>query len=76
GERLAILPGHWGSWTYLAFAGHIEAKTWLGSMSTHSLSGLGGGRLAAGQTLTRSSDRGLAMTGHVIGPFRSSRTSG
>ncbi|MBY2917397.1 biotin-dependent carboxyltransferase family protein [Rhizobium leguminosarum] len=52
GERLAIRPGHWGSWTYLAFAGHIEAKTWLGSMSTHSLSGLGGGRLAAGQTLT------------------------
>lgn len=52
GERLAIRPGHWGNWTYLAFAGRLEAKGWLGSLSTHILSGLGGGRLLAGQTLT------------------------
>jgi biotin-dependent carboxylase-like uncharacterized protein len=49
GERLAIRPGLWGSWTYLAFAGRLEAPAWLGSTSTHALSGLGGGRLEAGQ---------------------------
>ncbi|WP_082557356.1 biotin-dependent carboxyltransferase family protein [Ensifer sp. Root127] len=52
GERLAIRPGHWGSWSYLAFAGDLLTKTWLGSQSTHGLSGFGGGRLATGQTLT------------------------
>ena len=52
GERLAIRPGHWGSWTYLAFAGRIEVQGWLGSLSTHALSGLGGGRLASGQRLS------------------------
>ena len=52
GERLAIRPGHWGSWTYLGFAGTLAASEWLGSASTHALSGLGGGRLATGQQLT------------------------
>lgn len=52
GERLAIRPGHWGNWTYLAFAGRLDARGWLGSLSTHVISGLGGGRLVAGQTLT------------------------
>lgn len=52
GERLAIRPGHWGSWTYLAFAGRLDAQGWLGSFSTHALSGLGGGRVASGQRLT------------------------
>lgn len=51
GERLAIRPGHWGSWTYLAFAGRLDAQGWLGSLSTHALSGFGGGRLVAGQRL-------------------------
>src|SRR5262249_46302178 len=51
GERIAIRPGHWGSWTYLAFAGRLVAREWLGSVATHLLSGLGGGRLAAGQNL-------------------------
>ena len=51
GERLAIRPGHWGSWTYLAFAGRLDAHGWLGSASTHASSGLGGGRLVSGQTL-------------------------
>lgn len=52
GERLTIRPGPWGSWTYLAFAGNLEAESWLGSVSTHALSGFGGGRLRAGQKLT------------------------
>ena len=52
GERLSIRPGPWGSWTYLAFAGRLEVGSWLGSVSTHALSGFGGGRLEAGQKLT------------------------
>ena len=48
GQRLAILPGPWGSWTYLAFAGQMAATAWLGSSATHALSDLGGGRLVAG----------------------------
>jgi allophanate hydrolase len=52
GSRLIIKPGVWGSWTYLAFAGELQCKRWLGSASTHAPSGLGGGRLAVGQRLT------------------------
>ena len=52
GERLAIRPGPWGSWCYLAVAGQLQAARWLGSASTHALSGFGGGRLAAGTVLT------------------------
>ena len=52
GSRLSIRIGPWGSWTYLAFAGRLQASTWLGSASTHSISGFGGGRLVAGQRLT------------------------
>jgi biotin-dependent carboxylase-like uncharacterized protein len=52
GEKLAIRPGPWGSWSYLAFAGTLQTPTWLGSASTHMLSGFGGGKLSAGQQLT------------------------
>lgn len=52
GERLTVRPGHWGSWTYLAFAGALETREWLGSASTHAISGFGGGRLVNGQQLT------------------------
>ncbi|SDN88854.1 biotin-dependent carboxyltransferase family protein [Ensifer sp. YR511] len=52
GEKLAIRPGPWGSWCYLAFAGVLQTATWLGSASTHMMSGFGGGRLGAGQQLT------------------------
>ena len=48
GQRLSIRPGGWGNWTTLAFAGHIQAKRWLGSTATHALSGFGGGTLALG----------------------------
>lgn len=51
GQRLAIRPGHWGSWCYLALAGQIRAEEWLGSLSTHAPSGFGGGRLVAGDDL-------------------------
>lgn len=52
GEKLTIRPGPWGSWCYLSFAGVLQSQHWLGSVATHALSGFGGGRLAAGQTLT------------------------
>ena len=51
GQRLTIRPGPWGSWTYLAFAGQLAATDWLGSAATHTLSGLGGGQLMAGQEI-------------------------
>lgn len=51
GERLTIRGGASGSWCYVAFAGAMQAQSWLGSTATHYLSGLGGGQLLAGQTL-------------------------
>lgn len=51
GDRLTIRPGPWGNWCVLAFAGQLGATEWLGSQATHWASGLGGGRLAAGDTL-------------------------
>jgi biotin-dependent carboxylase-like uncharacterized protein len=42
GSKLRIRTGAWGSWTYLAFAGQLDADSWLGSSSTHMGSGLCG----------------------------------
>lgn len=52
GQVLRIRPGFRGSWCYLALAGALEAQEWLGSASTHTMSGLGGGALVPGQVLT------------------------
>lgn len=51
GERLTVRSGPWGNWTCLAFAGQVQAPSWLGSRATHSTSGFGGGGLVAGQEL-------------------------
>jgi biotin-dependent carboxylase-like uncharacterized protein len=51
GSSLTIRPGSWGSWTYVAFAGRLLAKAWLGSYSTHASSGFGGGCITKGQSL-------------------------
>jgi allophanate hydrolase len=51
GERLTIRPGLWGSWTYVTFAGHLQAQAWLGSRATHGPSGFGGGRLKTGDSV-------------------------
>ena len=61
GEQLAIRPAHWGSWCYLAFAGSLECGEWLGSASTHALSGLGGGRIATASAC------GSGMRSHAPG---------
>jgi len=50
GDKISIRAGVWGSWAYLAFAGHVEAAQWLGASATHALSGFGGGALSAGDT--------------------------
>jgi len=50
-KRLTITVGPWGSWTYLAFAGTLDAALWLQSHSTHSQSGFGGGKLNKGNAL-------------------------
>jgi biotin-dependent carboxylase-like uncharacterized protein len=52
GARLTIRDGCAGNWACLALAGHITAPAWLGSTATHALAGLGGGRIAAGDTIT------------------------
>jgi biotin-dependent carboxylase-like uncharacterized protein len=51
GSSVTIRPGPWGSWTYVAFAGRLVAKAWLGSYSTHASSGFGGGCITKGQSL-------------------------
>ncbi len=50
GDRLAIRPGFWGSWCYLAFA-EIAAEAWMGALATHAPSGLGAGALREGMDL-------------------------
>lgn len=52
GESLQIRRGHWGSWTYLALAGEVQAPVWLGHTATHTTSGFGGGLLATGAEIT------------------------
>lgn len=52
GERLAIRAGTSGSWGYLAVAGTLQTRAWLGSAATHAVSGFGGGALRAGDVLT------------------------
>jgi allophanate hydrolase len=52
GERLVIRRGPWGAWCYLAFAGGLVAKPWLGSAATHSQSGFGGGRVMTGDNVS------------------------
>ncbi|MEM6408438.1 MAG: biotin-dependent carboxyltransferase family protein [Pseudomonadota bacterium] len=51
GQRLSIRGGAWGSWAYLAFAGKLKARDWLGSAATASMTNFGGGALEPGQEL-------------------------
>lgn len=56
-DRLTLRPGPWGSWCCIAFAGKIQSRTWLRSAATHASSGLGGGALAVGRSITIDSPR-------------------
>ncbi|MBE9607146.1 biotin-dependent carboxyltransferase family protein [Acetobacteraceae bacterium H6797] len=62
GSELVIRPGFWGCWAYLAFAGEMRVEPWLGSVSTHGPTGLGGGKLKDGQSLVVDAVRCLAGT--------------
>jgi 5-oxoprolinase (ATP-hydrolysing) subunit C len=59
GDVLQIRPGSAGNWGIIAFSSAIDARHWLGSASTHSQSGLGGGLLQAGKSfcISGSSER-------------------
>ena len=52
GDTLKIRPGSWGSWCYLAFAGQIDAPSWLNSYSVHLNSGVCGKPLQQGDMLS------------------------
>lgn len=62
GEKITIRAGAWGSWCYLAFAGALDVPEWLGSVATHTLSGMGGGTLKSGDF--------LRVTGAELRPAR------
>jgi biotin-dependent carboxylase-like uncharacterized protein len=68
GQSLRLQAGAWGSWAYLAFAGTLESKAWLGSTATHAASGFGGGKLAAEMDLVVSVARVLENTGPLPCP--------
>lgn len=68
GQSLSVRPGPWGCWTYLCFAGQLQAPVWLGSTATHGPSGLGGGRVMPGQDLTIADARVLAREGPIPCP--------
>ncbi|MEI6097568.1 MAG: biotin-dependent carboxyltransferase family protein [Alphaproteobacteria bacterium] len=51
GQSLTLRAGDWGSWALIGFAGQVRGTEWLGSLSTHSQSGLGGGAVTTGQRL-------------------------
>jgi allophanate hydrolase len=77
GARLVIRDGAASNWATLAFAGTIEAPRWLGSAATLALAGLGGGKLAAGDTITinaapvaESGSRAIVPPPAVSGPIR------
>jgi biotin-dependent carboxylase-like uncharacterized protein len=73
GSRLAIRPGAAGSWCYVAVAGHIDLPPVLGSLSTHTRSGLGGlaGRaLQAGDRLPIADPRTVDQgPGEIVAPW-------
>lgn len=57
--ELAIKPGRWGSWCYVAIAGTIDWPVWLGSRST--LVALP----ATGRPLTRDDELSISKTWHL-----------
>lgn len=65
GQQLRIRGGVAGNWACLAFAGLLGASNWLGSRSTHALSGLGGGMIRAGDTLSVDGPRIVDRLGPV-----------
>ncbi len=68
GQTLTLRSASEGNWAYLGFGGALDASTWLGSASTHRLSGLGGGSLIDGQLLTVTARSCVAAGGAIPAP--------
>jgi biotin-dependent carboxylase-like uncharacterized protein len=75
GERLRIVPGRFGVWAYLAPQGGIDAAPVMGSLATHTRSGLGplGGRVLDAGTIiplraASADDTELALFEPVVPP--------
>ncbi len=66
GSKLRIRTGVWGSWAYLAFAGQLNAQSWLGSQSTHMGSGLCGASFTQGDIIKIEDPKVLE---NASGPF-------
>ncbi|MEM7140684.1 MAG: biotin-dependent carboxyltransferase family protein [Actinomycetota bacterium] len=51
GAMVTVRPAGGCRWGYLAPAGFVQAAGWLGSVATHTSSGLGGGSVATGDRI-------------------------
>jgi len=70
GSKLQIRPGPWGSWCYLAFAGHMDVPDWLNSTSTHIGSNLCGRPLKAQDVISVQDTRTLdGVSGQIFDPI-------
>jgi biotin-dependent carboxylase-like uncharacterized protein len=69
GDQIAVASGPSGSWAYLAVAGELVAPRWLGHTATHSLSGLGGGRVTAGLDVEVSAARADPILDGAVAVF-------
>jgi biotin-dependent carboxylase-like uncharacterized protein len=65
GVRLSVRAGESGAWTYVAVGGHIDVPPVLGSVSTHTRSGLGG---LDGRALTAGDALPVRAPSHHEGP--------
>jgi allophanate hydrolase len=66
GMELAITPGRWGSWCYLAVAGAIVWPVWLGSCSTNPASPFTGRALTRGDEIVIEDVRDLPASRHEL----------
>jgi allophanate hydrolase len=71
GDQLVVAAGPSGSWAYLAVAGELVAPRWLGHTATHSLSGLGGGRVTVGLDVEVSAARADPILDGAVAVFDS-----
>jgi allophanate hydrolase len=67
GQRLTVRSGT-GNWGYLALAGTLDVRRWLGRAATHAGAGLGAGAVVAGQELAAEDCRVLAPRGFAAPP--------
>jgi len=70
GGRLVIRPGASGAWCYVAVTGDIDILPTLGSIATHTRSGIGGVALGAGDVLPIAAvSTNERPTGKIMAPW-------